>query len=134
MLPKLNRENYYISPSIIHLGRKTRDELMKVEHFCIQNEHGKVAFEGPVNLIGLDLDEIVQINEREVLIYPNEKSKPRQGQGLNQAATVTLYNCFAKRDVEVFREKIKRLCERNESRFINWDEDTGIWVFSVRHF
>ena len=45
---------------------------------------GKIVFQGEVNVAGLNLDEIVFIRHKEVVLYPNEEKKPAFGEGLKR--------------------------------------------------
>ena len=51
-----------------------------------------VLFLGETNVRRLGLENIVQFNKCEVLVYMDEMKKPAVGQGLNKAAEVTLLN------------------------------------------
>ena len=62
-----------------------------VTDFTIGREaFGKIVFPGVVNVAGLNLDEIVFIRHKEVVLYPNEEKKPAFGEGLNRKATITV--------------------------------------------
>ena len=63
LLPKLAKEGYKCSPSIMELSRKTAEELRNIENFKIYNKYGEVEFKEPVNLLGLNLDDQVTIEK-----------------------------------------------------------------------
>ena len=137
-LPKLHRPGYKMKPSIIELARKTKSELQKVPNFTVENENGKIVFEGETDVTGLDIDKILEIGNRVVVVYPDdsELNKPQQGKGLNKPAIIHLYNCKPRKpyEYEAFKKKLKEVCEKNQSAFINWNENTFEWVFRVNHF
>ncbi|CAG9310134.1 unnamed protein product [Blepharisma stoltei] len=137
-LPKLTKNNYSTKPSIIELARMTSDELKRIKNFTVENEYGKIVFEGETSVIGLDLDKLVDIKQSEVTVYPDDsdENKPKIGEGLNKPATVYLFNCMTKKEVpdNIFVQKLKKLGERDGSEFVSWDSNSKIWVFKVKHF
>lgn len=46
--------------------------------------YGSIFFFGEVNVTGLNLDEIIHFRRKEVIVYPDEKNKPPEGEGLNR--------------------------------------------------
>lgn len=46
--------------------------------------YGSIFFPGEVNVTGLNLDEIIHFRRKEVTVYPDDKNKPPQGEGLNR--------------------------------------------------
>ncbi|XP_063001013.1 spatacsin-like [Elgaria multicarinata webbii] len=62
-----------------------------VTNFTIGRKgYGSIYFEGEVNLTNLNLDEIVGICRKYVVIYPDARLAPPFGQGLNRRAEITL--------------------------------------------
>jgi len=137
-LPKISKPGYSTVPTALELGRMSVSQLSAVPNFTIQNQHGKIVFDGTTDLVGLNLDEIVNIEEKQVVLYPddNDPDKPRIGEGLNKPALVVLYNCRPRRNVspEAYREKIKAICKKNGSEFLDWNDNTFEWSFRVKHF
>lgn len=46
--------------------------------------YGSIFFPGEVNVTGLNLDDIVHFRRKEVIVYPDDKNKPSEGEGLNR--------------------------------------------------
>ncbi|GBG62974.1 hypothetical protein CBR_g34675 [Chara braunii] len=149
-LPKLRNPEYYIEPDLCELAAKERTHpghTACVQDFVVGRRcFGSLKFLGPTDVRGLDLDDLVQFNEGEVLVYMNGgKKKPPVGKGLNKAAEVTLLNirCIEKTSEEVLKEGpaverfVKKLMEKTKEQgaeFIDYDRSEGIWVFRVKHF
>lgn len=137
LLPKLTNPEYTLKPDLVELARMTVDELKRVRNFSISNSYGKIEFEGESDVTGLNLDEIVKIEDKAVTVYPDEHTtKPPVGQGLNKPAVVHLYNCQPKKDMplDVYEDKIRKMCERRGSEFVSWSRRNFEWVFKVPHF
>ena len=67
VLPQLKRPGYETEPSMEALAKMSMEELEHVENFTIKNKHAKIVFEGKTDLRNLDLDQIVNIQERMVI-------------------------------------------------------------------
>lgn len=46
--------------------------------------YGSIFFPGEVNVAALNLDEVVHFRRKEVIVYPDDKNKPLEGEGLNR--------------------------------------------------
>lgn len=89
----------------------------------------------------------VHFRNKEIIIYPDDDNKPPIGQGLNRDAQVTLDQVWpldktkheAVKDPQRLLEmdwegKLRRVCDKNDTRFIEFRPETGSWVFRVKHF
>lgn len=129
-----------ISPDLFKLSVK---ELQQVSDLTVSRaEIGKIVFHGVTDCTDLDVPNLVHLDIGEVLVYP-QGSKPPPGQGLNKAATVTLYQCWAPNGLknledeasrERYRRKIQQMTEDKRARFIDYDCVSGVWKFQVEHF
>lgn len=93
-IAKLESKKFTTFPEFVVLCRMTEEELKNVKDFSVENEHGKIVFDGYTDVRKLDIDSIITIKAKEVVLYPDESTKPEVGMGLNKPATVALYKCF----------------------------------------
>lgn len=149
LMPKLRRSDYYTEPRIQELAAKERAEpgfCRHVKDFVVgRHGYGSIKFLGETDVRRLDLESLVQFNNREVIVYMDESKKPPVGQGLNKPAEVTLLNikCFDKKTglqytegpkIEKYKEMLKRKAEDQGAEFISYDPIKGEWKFRVNHF
>ena len=137
LLPQLSLPGYSTSPSIIELARMSAEELSAVKGFSVQNEYGIIEFLGETDVRELDLDAIVRIEEKVVIMYPEKGAcKPSIGKGLNKPARIRLFDCRLTKTIplELFEEKIRKVCARKCTEFESYNTDTGEWVFRANHF
>eukprot|EP00931_Biecheleriopsis_adriatica_P049619 TRINITY_DN28704_c0_g1_i2.p1 TRINITY_DN28704_c0_g1~~TRINITY_DN28704_c0_g1_i2.p1 ORF type:complete len:987 (-),score=171.96 TRINITY_DN28704_c0_g1_i2:97-3015(-) len=126
------------------LSRLSPDELRYVNNLTISREGvGTITFQGETDCTDLDLQTNVRLEIGEVLVYPDPRTKPEVGVGLNKAATVTMYQCWPPRgsvdlqdraSQEEYKRRIKAMTEQKSARFIDYDCSTGVWEFAVDHF
>uniref|UniRef100_A0A8D0HTZ6 Nuclear pore complex protein Nup98-Nup96 n=1 Tax=Sphenodon punctatus TaxID=8508 RepID=A0A8D0HTZ6_SPHPU len=88
----LTRVGYYTIPSMEELAKLTSDrgECIVTDFTIGRKGYGSIYFEGDVSLTNLNLDDIVHIRRKEVIVYPDDEQKPPIGEGLNRRAEVTL--------------------------------------------
>ncbi|KAH8388442.1 hypothetical protein KR093_006383 [Drosophila rubida] len=145
----LTRAGYYVIPALDDLkSYLAEDGSCVVPNFTVGREgYGNVYFGKELDVAGLNLDEIVHFRNKEIIIYPDDDNKPPIGQGLNREAQVTLDQVWPvdktkheaikdpQRLLEVdWEAKLRRVCEKNATRFIEYRPETGSWVFRVKHF
>ncbi|XP_038674987.1 nuclear pore complex protein Nup98-Nup96 isoform X3 [Scyliorhinus canicula] len=145
----LTRVGYYTIPSMDELAQQLNDggECI-VENFTIGRKgYGSVYFPGIMNLTNVNLDEIVHVRRKEVIVYLDDEKKPPVGEGLNRRAEVTLdgvwptdktTRCLIKspeRLMEMgFEERLESSSRKQGARFLEYRSETGSWVFEVTHF
>lgn len=142
----LTRQGYYTKPSLNDLIPLIDDEgHCVVPSFTIGRQgYGNVFFEEPIDVANLNLDDIVHFRHKEVIIYPNDENKPPVGQELNRRAQITLDQVWPQdktihepiKDPERleamnFEGKLRKVCDKNDTRFLEYRPDTGSWVFKV---
>lgn len=149
LMPKLRRSDYYTEPRIQELAAKERAEpgfCRHVKNFVVgRHGYGSIKFFGETDVRRLDLESLVQFNNREVIVYMDDSKKPPVGQGLNKPAEVTLLNikCFDKNTgrqytegpkIEKYKDMLKRKAEDQGAEFVSYDPVKGEWKFRVNHF
>ncbi|KAM9348606.1 nuclear pore complex protein Nup98-Nup96 [Symphorus nematophorus] len=145
----LNRVGYYTIPSMEDLADMVDENgECVVENFSVGRKgYGSIFFPGEVTVTGLNLDEIVHFRRKEVIVYPDDKNKPPEGEGLNRRAEVTLdgvwpndkTTCTQIRSPERLTEmnyegRLEKASRKQGARFLEYRPETGSWVFEVAHF
>ncbi|EFE30806.1 uncharacterized protein ARB_02296 [Trichophyton benhamiae CBS 112371] len=140
---------YWMKPSRAELSKMSREELKQVPNFTVGRVRcGSVTFDRPVDLTTVNLDDIfdkiAKITIRSITVYPDEATKPPRGKGLNMPSTLRIENSWPRgRDKRspspftsgpTFEKHIKRLKEVTNTEFIDYEKETGTWVFTVPHF
>ncbi|XP_008800301.2 nuclear pore complex protein NUP98A-like isoform X2 [Phoenix dactylifera] len=149
LVPKLHHAEYYTEPRIQEMAAKERSEpgfCCHVKDFVVgRHGYGSIMFDGETDVRRLDLDSIIQFNNREVIAYKDEGKKPPIGQGLNKPAEVTLLNimCINKKTglqytegpkVQKYKEMLMKKAQEQGAEFVSYDAVRGEWKFKVKHF
>ncbi|RAH43280.1 uncharacterized protein BO95DRAFT_502161 [Aspergillus brunneoviolaceus CBS 621.78] len=140
---------YFMKPTRAELSKMSREQLKKVVGFTVGREHcGQVTFDEPVDLTTIDLDNVcgglVDIGVRKITVYPDETIKPPRGKGLNVPSILRIENSWPRgRDKKspspltsgpLFDKHVDRLVKVHNTEFIDYEVETGTWVFKVPHF
>lgn len=138
---------YWCSPSIEELSKMTSLELTHVENFSAgRKSYGNLMFRFPVDLTAFEgrweslLGSSIVFHKKTLQVYPDDANKPRQGNGLNIPAVITLENVFPPRydpsnpDTKLLESHIQRLKTAHGMKFISFDPISGNYVFEVEHF
>ncbi|KAK9831684.1 hypothetical protein WJX74_006108 [Apatococcus lobatus] len=149
LLPKLEQEDYYMSPSPAQLAAMARSEphsLAHVANFTIGRQRmGKIRWIEPVDVRRLDLDSTVRFSKDTCEVYLDEASKPDEGEGLNTTAEVELHRIFRldkatgkpttdPEQQQKFARRLRKTTAGQGAEFLSYDPATGIWRFRVEHF
>ncbi|KAA8492957.1 Nuclear pore complex protein NUP98A [Porphyridium purpureum] len=145
--PVLTRAGYYTRPSMAALRSMTQAELARVEGFTVgRKAWGEVMWFGRTDVRGLDLDAIVFIEPREVVVYPDGYGeKPPEGAALNKPALVRLLRVWKLSKetgapttdpsaIKLFAKKLKAHCDKESITFVRYEGTEGLWEFEVEHF
>ncbi|XP_006032139.1 nuclear pore complex protein Nup98-Nup96 isoform X2 [Alligator sinensis] len=145
----LTKVGYYTIPSMEELAKLTNDrgECILTDFTIGRKGYGSIYFEGEVNLTNLNLDEIVHIRRKEVIVYPDDERKPPVGEGLNRRAEVTLdgvwptdktSRCLIKSPERLtdmnYEGRLEAVSRKQGAQFKEYRPETGSWVFKVAHF
>ncbi|KAK9402698.1 nuclear pore complex protein Nup98-Nup96 [Crotalus adamanteus] len=145
----LTRVGYYTIPSLEELAKMTDDqgECFVTDFTIGRKGYGSIYFEGEVSLTSLNLDEIVHIRRKEVIVYPDDELKPPIGEGLNRRAEVTLdgvwptdktSRCLIKSPERLaemnYEGRLEAVSRKQGAQFKEYRPETGSWVFKVAHF
>jgi len=146
-VPKLTKsDGYSVSPSIEAMAQMSEADLAAVSNFVVSREGlGSIAWEGAVDVRGVDLDSVVEIKFRDVAVYDAEEengTKPPLGSKLNRPAVITMYDVFPKDGgadaTEVARSKFEKRISKSTKKMgadlISYNAETGVWKFRVLHF
>lgn len=135
--PTLTLPDYFTSPSLAELRRMDDAQLRRVRNFCVTREgYGKIEWEGETDVLGLNLDELVRIEAKEVRVYDDVPVKDEEGKKLNKPAVVTLFSVRHRRkSPEEYGEHLRELCRGwDRVEFLDYQSETGRWTFKVSHF
>lgn len=144
-VPKLTKPGYEVSPTIDEMSHMTEADLASVRNFSVSRPgYGKVEWEGSVDVRGANLDEIVEIERKDVAVYTLDEekgTKPDKGTKLNRPATISLEDVFPKKgayaDEETknkFTLTLKKNASKMNAEFVDYDSTNGIWKIRVLHF
>ena len=138
--PTLSLDGYCTIPDIEVLKTLSNSELSKVKNFGVCREKfGMIQWEGATDVRGLNLDNLIRIDKKEVFVYEGVHQPPPQGQELNKEAIITLWDVFPKKgnksdDHSKFEAKLRKFCQINDAEYLSYSSASGEWVFAVKHF
>ena len=140
-LPVLTKYGYHMHPNECIIARMTIEEIKNVKNFAIYNKNGKIEFDNPVSLYGVNLDNLFNI-EHDLIEYENDKwyHSPR-GENFNIPATITLYNIYPNTNLSNLYEKklyiefLKEKCQRDlKGTFLSYDFETYELKYKIPYF
>ncbi|PWY87626.1 hypothetical protein BO70DRAFT_198647 [Aspergillus heteromorphus CBS 117.55] len=141
--------DYWMKPSRAEISKLSRERQKCFVGFTVGRQRcGQVTFDEPVDLTTVDLDNlydrIVDIGVRKITVYPDETIKPPMGKGLNVPSTLRIENSWPRgRDKKspspltsgpLFDKHVDRLVKVHNTEFVDYETETGTWVFRVPHY
>lgn len=145
----LQRSGYFTIPPLDKLVDYLKEDgTCIVPNFTIGRKYyGNVYYSGPIDVANLNLDELVHFRHKEVIIYPDDENKPPIGEGLNRKAQITLDQVWPhdkslhepikdrnRLEEMNYESKLRAVCDKHDTRFVEYRPETGSWVFKVDHF
>lgn len=150
VFPRLTREGYYTVPSIGDLQQMSEEQLKAVDNFVIgAHSYGSIRFLQPIDVRGLNLDDLVVFDTCTIEVYPKTGTKHPLGEKLNNPAIITLNtypkakkgassNVVSDRRVNKHRDRLRRTTKNAGAEFISYEVDhqslSGRWIFKVPNF
>lgn len=140
---------YWLSPSKEEILKMNRVQRAQVPSFTVGRKNvGQVQFKTPVDLTNIDLDEIpggiVVLETRSCTVYPVAAKKPPVGKGLNVPSEISLEHSWPRgrdkrtpipeKSGRAFNKHVERLKKIPDTKFIDYNAETGVWTFEVEHF
>lgn len=145
----LRRAGYYTIPSLDEII-----QFMDTEGRCVipnftigRRGYGNVFFDEEMDVSGLNLDEICHFRNKEIILYQDDDNKPPIGEGLNRKAQVTLDQIWPhdknthepikdpeRLEAMGYEAKLRRICEKRGTKFLEYRPESGSCVFKVDHF
>jgi nuclear pore complex protein Nup98-Nup96 len=147
---KCKEGDYWTRPSISELKKRSFADLSHLEDFTVGRVgYGEITFLEPVDLTSLNAiadipGGVIEFDDRSCVVYVDETLKPPPGEGLNVPSRISLEKCWATdratreyiKDSEHprHRKHMRTLQNKENTKFVSFDTETGIWVFEVPHF
>ncbi|PBP27840.1 nucleoporin SONB [Diplocarpon rosae] len=135
--------DYWMKPSREEIENMPREQRQAFIGFTVGRKGcGHIVFEKPVDLTSINIDaifgDIVLWELRRATVYPDAAKKPPVGKGLNVYSTIYLENSWPRGkhvlDPKALKKHINRLKNVTDTKFVNYDKDTGVWSFTVDHY
>ncbi|KAL9113205.1 MAG: hypothetical protein Q9227_002540 [Pyrenula ochraceoflavens] len=145
--PDQKEGEYYMIPARGELRKLPREQLQHFNGFRVGRQGcGEIRFDQEVDLTSVPLDDlwdkVVVIHIRSITVYPDSSTKPPVGKGLNVPSTISMENSWPRNRHKPspatsgpgYERHIRRLKRLTNCNFISYDNQTGVWTFSVPHY
>ena len=160
IVENLKIEGYTTIPSNTEIARMSKSKASSVTGFTLQNQHGRITWEGSINLLTIldwngtkfkNLAEIVEIEKNSVEVYRDDNKKPPKGEGLNRPAIITLFNLYPKKIkqrlmkssilsleetkiVDDYKDVLRQIVNSKGGLYLRYEQQKGELHFSVSEF
>ena len=137
----LTKPQYFTIPPLKRLRRMSDEDLKAVERLVIgRKDAGEVAFIDAIDLRGMCLDDIVDIDKGRIQVYglPGGAARPLLDRGLNKPALLTFRRMQPKqkdaRSIARFKAKLMDHAAKLGGVFVHYDAAVGNWLMKVDRF
>ncbi|KAI6184769.1 Peptidase S59 domain-containing protein [Aphelenchoides bicaudatus] len=145
----LSKRDIYTEPAFEELENFVKDgKVHLVDGFVVGRlGYGRIEWPGAISFSNVDLGDLVRFQRKQVVVYPDETKKPPVGEGFNRKAIITLeniypYNKETKEEIrdplcneaQTFSRLLERKCLKMDCDFLEYDAESGTWMFRVKHF
>ena len=122
-------------PSYEKLLQMSNLELSRIKNFTLYNNNGIIEFLGYSDLRNLDLDEIVQIDNKTISIYENLE-RPLKGMGLNKPAFITILNICSRNNLNLcsFKKKLAKKIKKMNGKLLLINTKENLIIFKIDSF
>ena len=120
-----------VTPSIEQMKRMKLKELKNIENLTLENEYGKIMFECPINVIGINFDQFISFSHKEFISFPNGENS--SDERLNKPALVTLFRFNPRKNPGKVEISLRIKCENNGTEFIKYDPDSQEFTFRIQN-
>jgi len=137
LVPRLERPEYYSSPSMEAMSQMSEAKLSRIDNLEIgRYGYGSIRWPGLTDVRRLDFDAVVVIERGSLTLYP-DSDLPPIGEELNKEAVVTLNVKPSRADAkpksaEIFKARLTKISEKFGGKFISYDMEK--WIFRLPHF
>jgi nuclear pore complex protein Nup98-Nup96 len=139
---QLKEGEYWMKPTKAEIENMNRVQRQKVTGLKVGRVgYGEVTFDAPVDFTGINLDDLlgkmILFDPRSLTVYPAGFQKPPMGKGLNVPSTITLTNSWPRKRTtsrENIAKHIANLKKVPDTKFVNYETDSGKWTFKVDHY
>ena len=125
-----------MNPNEYNISRITIDEINNVQNFEIYNENGKINFDNPFSIYGVNFDELLVVKHYLIEYEKREWCHSLRGTNFNIPSTITFYNINP--NINFFNENIKNkyiefLKEKSilKGKFISYDFNNHKLLYKI---
>jgi nuclear pore complex protein Nup98-Nup96 len=139
---QLEEGKYWMKPTRADIESMNRVQRQKITGLTVGRVgYGEVTFDAPVDLTAINLDDllnkIIVFAPRSLTVYPDSTKKPPVGKGLNVPSTISLINSWPRKRTttrENIAKHIANLKKVEDTKFVDYEPETGKWTFKVDHY